>query len=596
MTKSTSILVVGALAALCGRAAAQSDEWLAQDKKDREATNYKIALQELDEAVKQVPAPGPGLEKAPVRAPAWCASKPGKYADKTMALDATRRQLDGLDRYWRDALLGGAEGLCDADAREPTVQRAAAFILQHYMNRTGLSADAAAESIKQRMNRAAFDEGKTRLCEALQVSEEVQGPVRMHMAARRDLFDCGGNTISGVGSSPMVSLVPWIDASATEPDELVRLAYVAFESRATEEKTLYYYVGDQLDYRSLQPDRVLALLEQAPYAGNPYAQAIAREELASARAKIAQIEAEVKKLGGKDEEWSELLVAAPQRGLAAWNASAQKWKAELFRSNELEEKAYGASRKAMKGCTETLLKDLSAVLGSYAHDTAEELRRDINDKLIGGLLIRRYVVCLAADGQPMVAMGFRRHLRELRVSRGPRAAAYYAALDALNKIREDRAKFPVAPNDLPFDRTDYLDTLAAEIMSQLKFDTIGYTDVQKGVVKAAKKGANGVTISFNPAKRQIYTEACTTTNRILMFANDGRPIYDRICKPTGLKWVDESPDPILVPDSLAAGIAPGKMIVFAVVPYNSGDRHAMPLEVYGDKSGKKLVNFFGIPL
>jgi hypothetical protein len=353
---------------------------------------------------------------------------------------------------------------------------------------------------------------------------------------------------------------------------------------------------DQVDFNALQPDKVLAVLDTDPYRGNPYAQAVGREQLASARRAVAAVEEEVKKRTAKDAEWKELLVTAPQRGISAWEAVGAKWKAELARSNELEQKAYGPSRKALQGCAPTLKKDLETVLKSLPHDTVEELRRQISDSLVGGLLLKRYIVCLAADGQPMVASGFRKHLGAVRVTRGPRAAAYYAALDALAKIRDDRAKFPVEATDLPFDRDEDLDSLASDILSDKKYDTVGFTDVKKGVVKTAKKGGKGLEIAFSPDKRQVYTESCTTTSRIIMFDHDGRPIYDRKCKATGLVWVDERPDPIVIADNLAEGITPGRSLVFAVVPYNSGDRQAMPLELYADKSAKKLVGFFGLSL
>ena len=93
-----------------------------------------------------------------------------------------------------------------------------------------------------------------------------------------------------------------------------------------------------------------------------------------------------------------------------------------------------------------------------------------------------------------------------------------------------------------------------------------------------------------------YVTGIGPTNRIVMFDHDGRPIYYRNCKPTGLAWIDERPAPILVANDLAQGIAPGKSLVFAVVPYNYGDRIAMPLELYADKTGKKLIGFFGIGL
>lgn len=597
------VVIVGVLAGLGHEAAAQSDPAREKERRETQAHNYKISVRQMDEVTQAMPAPGPGLEKAPVRAPAWCGGKAtGKYTPGE-ALDSARAQLSSLDRYWRDSLLGAAERMCDATPGDPTTQRAAAFIEQHWINNTGLSSADAAETIRLRLDAPAFEAGKKRLCDALTVSEEVGGPPRAHMSAKRALFDCGGSDdVRSVGSAPMIGLVAALDASGTEPDELVRLAYVAFEVQGTlvsedrRDQRITFYVMDQIDYRALQPAKVLALLGTDPYKGNPYAQAVAKEQLGAARLGMATIEAEVQKRVTKDADWRMLLVTAPQKGLAAWTAAATKWKAELARSNEFEQKAYGPSRKALAGCTPTLGKDLAAVLKSLKRTTREELTQEINDSLVAGLLIKRYVVCLAADGRELVASGFRKHLGDVRVTRGPRAASYYTALDALSKIRDDRAKFPVEATDLPYDRDQDLDTLALEILSSKKHDPVGFTDVQRGVVKTAKKGPKGVTITFNPAKRQIYTENCTTTSRIVTFDHDGRPIYYRNCKAAGLVWIDEKPAPILVAAELAQGITAGKSIVFAVVPYNHGDRLAMPLEVYADKTGKKLVGFFGLSL
>jgi hypothetical protein len=595
-------VALGIVMGLSTAAAAQPDDGREQERRQTEAHNYKISLRQMDEATTPMPTPEPGLETAPVRSPAWCTGpKAGKYTPGE-ALDSTRAQLSQIDRYWMDALLGAAERLCDADLADPMTQRAGAFIEQHWINRMGLSSKDAVESIRLRLGKQAFEDGKTRLCSALTVSDEVAGPERKHMAARRDLFDCGGDSVQTVATAPMIELVAWLDASGTEPDEMVRLTYVAFEARATlgdedyRNKTLPYYVMDQFDYKAFQPDKVLALLATEPYKGNPYAQAVAKEQLAAARRHIAAVEDEVKKRSSKDAEWKELLVTAPQGAFAAWSAVAAKWAGELMRSSEFEQEAYGPSRKALAGCVAPLKKDLETVLRSLKRDTVEEFKQQINDNMVAGLLLKRYVVCQAAAGEPMVASGFRKHLDGIRVTRGPRVAAYFAALDALIKIREDRAKFPVEPHNLPFDRSELLDELASDILSSKKYDTVGFTDVQKGVVKAVKKGPKGVTVSFNPARRQIYTESCTTTNRIVMFDHSGNPIYYRNCKPTGLQWIDESPDPILIAGDLAEGITAGKTLVFAVVPYNYGDRMAMPLELYADKTGKKLVGFFGLVL
>src|SRR4029077_15226568 len=60
---------------------------------------------------------------------------------------------------------------------------------------------------------------------------------------------------------------------------------------------------------------------------------------------------------------------------------------------------------------------------------------------IAALLFQRFVACTAVDENPVVAA----HLRsiEQRQVRGPRAAAYYATLEAVGKLTANHPRFPV---------------------------------------------------------------------------------------------------------------------------------------------------------
>ena len=552
-------------------------------------------MSRLAEAVEKPVDPLPGLEKAPLRAPAWCTGKSGA----SFSPGSVGRQLTDI-RYPLDALPVAAEQLCGAPPNDPTVQKAGQLIEQSWINMWGVSSKDAVETIRYHFDKDAFEATKSKLCGALKVSAEVGGAEKAFNSAKRDLFDCGGDSIRTVATAPMIDLVAYLDASGTPPDALVRLSYLALEAEATlgegdyRDKSILFTIMDQVEAKAFTPDQALAMLTQPPYAGNIYAQATVKEQIGLYLKHQREIDADLAARTGKDAEWKQLLVTAPQKGIAAFTAAATKWKAELQRSAEFEQLAFGPSQKALVGCAAPLKKDLQAVLKSVKHGTVDELVAAAGEGMVAGVLLQRYVVCLAADGEPLLASGFRKHLPSIRTVRGPRVAAYYAALDALNAIREDRAKFPVEAQHLPFDRTELLESLALEILSTKKYDTVGFTDVGQGIVKSAKKGPKGVAIDFLPKKRQIYTESCTTTNRIVMFDHDGQPIYYRKCKATGLQWIDEKPAPILIPEAQAAGIKAGVLLDFAVVPYNYGDRLAMPLHVFADKKGKKLTAFFGI--
>jgi hypothetical protein len=593
------------VAVWCDIATAQSGDWQEKDRREREAHNYKIEIKQMEELVAKLPAPLPGHDKATAHPPGWCAS-----ADKSDtrspadALKWARMQLADL-RYWREALLTAAQRLCSADPKEPVTQKAVQFLEQHWINYTGLPAKDVNEVISLRLAKDRFEAGKTKLCSAFEVDDEVRGPERKFNAAKRELFDCGKtDDIRSVGTAPMINLVAWLDASGSQPDEIVRLAYVSFEANVmTErdapkerERTLPYYIVNQNDFKQFDPGKVLALLDKAPYKDNPYARVIVKEQVAATRPRLRTIDEDIQ-LKIKDADWKELLITAPQRGIDTYTQQATKFAAELKRSNEFEQKAFGPSRKALQGCRPTLKKDLETVLKTLKRTTGEELLQEINDNYLAGLLFMRYMVCAAAEASDAtVAAGLRKFGPKVRVVRGPRVAAYFAALDALAKIRDDRPKFPVQAHEVPYDRTEHEFKLAGDLLDGKKTVGVGLTDERQGVIKTVKKDAKGVTVTFNPAKRQIYTESCTTTNRIVMFDHSGSPIYYRKCKGTGMKWIDESPNPIVVPLEFADGLKAGQMIKFAVVPYDKGERWALPQEVYADKTGKKVVGYYGLVL
>ena len=205
---------------------------------------------------------------------------------------------------------------------------------------------------------------------------------------------------------------------------------------------------------------------------------------------------------------------------------------------------------------------------------------------------------MAGAGDPGAAVEMRR-IEGLRVLRGPRAAAYYATIDAIGKVRADRAKFPIEEHDVGVSREDILDKLVGALAHESKNASPGGGDYhiwqEGGVVKTAAKGKDGIKVVFATDKQERYVEtSCVETNHIVMFAHDGRPIYYRKCKGSVQK-VDVSPNPINIPAHLAEGITPGKLVNFGVS--NSQERRiSMPFEIYADKKGHKLVTWYGIGL
>ena len=179
-------------------------------------------------------------------------------------------------------------------------------------------------------DRVAADQHK--LCDALVVSGEVEGEDKAFMGARRALFGCPDQALWISEIRLPDDLGNFLDSSATEPDELVRLARVidrshfVFATRDSNfERGVVGYAIDQIDYKGLSAQRVLAELDQPPYKGNTYAQTVALESLGRARLAIKAVEVEVQSRS-TDADWKAALVTAPQQAIDQWTQLAARTK------------------------------------------------------------------------------------------------------------------------------------------------------------------------------------------------------------------------------------------------------------------------------
>jgi hypothetical protein len=554
-------------------------------------------VDELKEYLKH-PAPAPGIEKAPLTAPTWCAG----HEHHTFEPGAVGRSIDSYrsQQYW-DTLLKAGEYLCDGDPKNPIVQAAAQEILQYWMNAFGLTAKDAIETFNAHMQKDKLEAAHQQLCDALAISDEVEGEERAHMLARRNVFGC-----NGTNNSVLWDVLPYFDASETPPDPLAQLGYLVSSTSYIQnlnkdylQKALVGTVVDQYDYATFDPNAVLKEAEQPPYKGNLDARVSILEALATYRRGKAIVDSEIAKLA-KDPDWKALLVAAPQAGIAAWNTAAAKYKDALARSNALEHAAMGPSKKAMAGCEPALRKDVAGLLKTLKHDTEAQLQKELSDSLVGGLLLKRLILCMAGDGDAMMASVIDNHIDHVRITRGPRHAAYFAAIDAYNKIKEDREKFPV---DAKYDFNQYysigeINKRIGELINKREEDSFGYRlGDEKGVIATVTKAGDYMKVTFAPDKHKMPAGECHATNHILQFDGNGNPIYDQVCNFHGTVMVDFKPDPIQVPLAQAAGLKPGRFVEFATARGSSkAPRPAVPLRVYSDKTGSKLAAWLGFEL
>ena len=570
------------------------------------AADYKNDIERISGELKQTP-PRAGVDQAGPASgarPAWCGAltAPPENGGLSAHLD---QYYDAPERRF-DHIIAAAKSLCKNDTAHPVIKRATQEIVQIYMNAYGLSAPDAVEALVLTTKEGAREEGEKATCKALEIDGEVGGAERAFIVAKRLLFGCNVETsISLVSGGTMEAAVPWLDSSAKPFDELVRLSFVSTEADAIVRslkygeregmKTLTHYAIGQFDFKALDAKAALHALDNDPaLKGNQYARVVVKETLGQTRLALLEVEAVVKKKTEKDPDWKEILITAPQKGYNDYLAASAKYKAELQRSAEIEQTLFGASRKAAAGCQKTLKTDLVGVLKPLKKDTLKDFIDAVNAHPVAGLLIRRLQACIAVDGHPDAAREMRRIEHGIRVLRGPRQAAYYATTDAIAKIKADRDKFPLEAGDVEVHRTDILDKLTFDLAKGGSSTAFGVWD-GTGVVKTVKKTKDGVYVVFAKDKQERYIESdCTTTNRIVTWDHDGRPIYYRKCK-GGVQKVDVSPDPINVPADLAEGVAPGRTVVFGVS--NSADqRISMPFLIYKDKKGKGLVTFYTIPL
>jgi hypothetical protein len=543
------------------------------------ADSYSPAdLEALDKQLHDV-APLPGLERAPNRPPAWCAHvQPESGYSIGGFVQAIEDPTDSLR---------AAKVACSFPGNDKSVQHAAAIIEQRWINASGLSDSDAVMSITIRLDEARYDNAKTQLCSKLVVSDEVDGEDALFMKTRSHLLGCDGNYPSWRADQPPYpdAMAGYLDQSANPPDEIVKLGYSlehvksAFEDPRLGDPTRYVksYGIASYDAHTLSKPNLDRMLATPPYKDNVYARATLIESFAHAKMGIAILDARAKKLAS-DPDWKEFLFEAPRRGATQFLDAAKAHPEELARSNAFEHALDGGSRKRIAGCAQTLYPDFMTVFGGLDHTTVEAATASLSDP-IASLLFQRLVTCLIESSDPAASDLASLRNREVRYSRGPRTAIYFAQLEALAKIRADRPKFPLDASKLAFDFRPI-----GEGGARGGVATAG----SKGIIKSASKKGGVIHVEFPKKMGKYMDRACEDTNHLIQIRGDGTLQWEQRCHDLGWKSMDLTAPPVDVPVAYAHGIIPGAYIETT----GSG----FPSAVYTDASKKKLVNFYGFPL
>jgi hypothetical protein len=585
-------------------------------------------------------APGPGLERAQLRGIPWCGSVRERDPDWG-GLVADDLQQYRNNRHYESRLFHLARAVC-SEPEEPLAQRIATEVLQLWINETGMTARNAVESLALRADKDGFQAERTALCDAIKPKSDDDRDRRDRdrhkernalAAARYKLFGCWHDDPLWMQVDEVEHLGPYIDRGSAARDELAHLAWVLHrqhkELEQGNDEALIGYAVDQFDFHAVSADAAIHQLDTAPLRGSRYARVMVLESLGRAQLMTARIEARVAKRVS-DPEWKEMLITAPDRGAAAWNAAAERDKAALARSDEFDRKL--REDGDTHGCQAALRPDFLAMWKTLKHDDILPLETAMSDHPLAGLLAMRFARCLMVDGDPyaqFVGAVLRQELTsDVRVIPGPRTAAYYAVLDARAASsdhdrhgRHDREEGPTpgwrthrAPRPLGFtDSSSGVISILTGVFQYEDRDHSGVTnDFVHGVIKSVGKIKGGVHVVFVKKKKLVQDQSCHETNKIdRQDPKTGKITYRQVCHDIGSRWVEEGPDPVDVPAELASGLQPGRFATFSGISIDghmrlSSTAPKLPLEVYrgvqidkdhGDQElGKHLLARYGFPL
>jgi len=241
-----------------------------------------------------------------------------------------------------------------------------------------------------------------------------------------------------------------------------------------------------------------------------------------------------------------------------------KQKDVIARSEDLKKQA---------GCEKPLRADLLPILKALPHKDVATTLAAISDHPLAGMLLHNLATCLIkGEGKQGPGQTVDKLAAAVRRIDGPRMAAYYAALDAVATLGESS---PLEPIDLP--------QLSEPRSGHAKnFENTGEHGLIVGIAKAGK----GITVTFEQNKTREMSQQCVESKKIDRVMPDGKVVYRVDCHDTGLVWVTRGPLPVTVVNEYAGGVKVGRLARF---DNDLGNPHAIPLVLFGDKTGAKLV-------
>lgn len=533
------------------------------------------------------PAPGAptiGAYKAP-----WCKKaepNPG-YGPGALA-----RMVDS---YPLDAAYKAAPILClmPDDTR---FQKVVGAYMQTFANETGANADQIAAYLELYRYEKNYEELAAETCKKVAVDGEASEREKSLAVMTGAVVGCDhyGQVAKPMfidSSAPLDNSALWhIDREAALPSQLVGTYYVLnCVAQGTPDDTwaLVRYGGCRADVKQLDEKKLAAETKAGGY--NEQAKANAVLAMAKAKYRAGLFEKALVAKADKDPELKELFMEAPEQAWKDW-VTARKINKEAIDAARAYEDLYdGARKSAAKGCWKQAHANLDAYTRSHTGKTPGKLLDAATDSM-GVILFEHARSCNEIEGNATMAYAMRQFIESAKPARGPRYAARIAMVDVLARILSDRPKFAITADMLSLSN---LQTPIRMGYGALRTEASG----KSGIVSKVEKRGDRVYVTFKTERWMEDERLCEPTNRIVMFALDGRPIYDYNCRMTGRKVErSETSQPFYASAELARGIAPGVFVI-----YTTGSERddasifeGMPLEVWKNAGRKELIAILGV--
>jgi hypothetical protein len=601
----SAVLFFGALLSATPALAGVREERAAQRLKDDE----KITRMVVFEAA-------PGMETVGSMKPSWC-DLTTEYANVVMGSRLASKLENGKEKGWQPGVLAEAATILCAHPDAPDWHKQTGYVVQEWINMTGLGKDDAIASLRARVDKAKWEKQKKETCEEFGVSAEASEEQKRFNSALTDTFGCRFDLYWRRATPQIGDMLEWfIDKQAEVPSELMRSYYVlnclgdGHDLKKKELNILAAYARCGVDARALDRAKLDKELAESSY--NDYAKHIAREQFANAKKVGERYRRVIDKLIKDDPEYKRIFFDVPEKAFKDWEAEYASNKKAIDAANAFETKLYGPSLKAMKGCAKELRANFLAHLKSKKPKTVKDAEKAATDR-VGMVLLGNLMACEAAEGNANTMKMLDELYGKGRLARGPRYAAYYAVIDVVSEIRSDRTKFPLEPKFFGYKTVQSFSSRANKVCADVSptdkkarrrgrggkscKSTVG--NDAKGVVKAVKKGKDGTTVRFKTERWREEVVECVDTNKIWMIESNGQVKYFQTCTHKGWETVKHTEKTTIIPKEAAAGIKPRMFFEgSADYPYETKGykRFGYPRFVYKSKKKKKLISFYGYKL